>query len=189
MNYLKIALNAFYKSDEVYNETKEESFSESFKFFIVMAAISATFLFLNLLIKMKVDIGWTIRISLGSFVIGIILTFVTACIYHLFVKLFGGKKGFTETFKTFAYIEGFSVLTSLVLLILPYKFAMFINIIVLLWGLVIFIMLFEKYTELGLGKGIGAFILGAIATLILMGIIIMIAGFTTLISIVMKSVH
>ncbi len=188
MNYLKTALNAFYKPDEVYNETKEERLSESFKFFITLMAIATVFIFLKLILRNDLSVGTAVGLTILIFIGNIILTFAVTGIYHLFVILLGGKEGFSATFKAFAYVESFSVVIAILSLILPNS-ASFINNIILLWSLGILLTLFEKYTGLGLGKGLGAFVLGTITTLILAGIIGMIVGFGTFMTLMGGALH
>lgn len=88
--------------------------------------------------------------------------FISGSLTHLFVRAFGGRKGYGNTIKAFAYGE-----TPLLL----FGWIPFVGMLFPLWTLVLNIIGIRQLHEISTGRAVGAVLL-SIAALIIIGVLI-----------------
>ena len=108
-------VKCFLASDELFKSVKNESMVKTFLFY---AFLGFVFLLLNFLtfffsgsfpaLKIASYFGSLAGLTFGGifvllFVLLLVFNFILASVYHLFVKLMGGKSGFSATFKAISY--------------------------------------------------------------------------------------
>jgi len=88
--------------------------------------------------------------------------FISGSLTHLFVRAFGGRKGYGNTMKAFAYGN-----TPLLL----FGWIPFVGMLFPLWALVLNIIGIRQLHEISTGRAIGAVLLGIVA-LVIVGVLI-----------------
>jgi hypothetical protein len=88
--------------------------------------------------------------------------FITGSLTHLFVRAFGGRKGYGNTMKAFAYGE-----TPLFL----FGWIPFVGTLFWVWALVLNIIGISRLHEISTGRAVGAVLLGIVA-LVIIGVMI-----------------
>jgi hypothetical protein len=84
--------------------------------------------------------------------------FISGSLTHLFVRAFGGRKGYGNTIKAFAYGE-----TPLFL----FGWIPFVGMLLWIWALVLNIIGIRQLHEISTGRAIGAVLLGIVALIII----------------------
>jgi hypothetical protein len=88
--------------------------------------------------------------------------FISGSLTHLFVRAFGGRKGYGNTMKAFAY--GYTPL-------LLFGWIPFVGTLLWIWALVLNIIGIRQLHEISTGRAIGAVLLGIVA-LVIIGVLI-----------------
>ncbi len=88
-----------------------------------------------------------------SFIGVVISSFISAAIYHLFVILFKGKKGYGETFNIIVY-SGTPVLLLMWLSFILGPFAPLLSSVLSIWGVVLTVMGIHRIKGLSIGKSV-----------------------------------
>ena len=101
--------------------------------------------------------------------------FISGSLTHLFVRAFGGRKGYGNTMKAFAYGE-----TPLFL----FGWIPFVGMLFPLWALVLNVIGIRQLHEISTGRAIGAVLLGIVALII---IAVLIALFVVLLVVVLAA--
>lgn len=100
-----------------------------------------------------ISIGIVWLIILGAYIVfligGIISLFIGAGIYHLFVKLFKGQKGFAETFAVVAYASSPMLLS----------FTVFFNSLLAIYTVILTIIGVAKMHNISTGKAVAAILI------------------------------
>jgi hypothetical protein len=90
--------------------------------------------------------------------------FISGSLTHLFVRAFGGRKGYGNTIKAFAYGN-----TPLLL----FGWIPFVGMLFPLWALVLNIIGIRQLHEISTGRAIGAVLLGIVALVIIVVLIVL----------------
>jgi len=101
--------------------------------------------------------------------------FISGSLTHLFVRAFGGRKGYRNTIKAFAY--GYTPL-------LLFGWIPFVGMLFQLWALVLNIIGIRQLHEISTGRAIGAVLLGIVALVI---IAVLIALFVVLFVVILAA--
>lgn len=101
--------------------------------------------------------------------------FISGSLTHLFVRAFGGRKGYGNTMKAFAYGE-----TPLFL----FGWIPFVGMLFPLWALVLNVIGIRQLHEISTGRAIGAVLLGIVALII---IAVLIALFVVLFVVILAA--
>ncbi len=142
-----------FKPLQVLEEYKsEEGIIEPFKFMLISAVIAG-------LISLIFELISGTSISLVAIAFGAIIVvqtsivFVLSGVFHLLVKLFGGKNPYYQTFKAFAYVSCFWIIGSLITSIAAFfPIIRFVNVLLGLWILTLIGSCLKNYTDLSSGK-------------------------------------
>lgn len=142
---------------EFFNAVKsEEGFKNAFAYLALISIVSVA---LNYFISsqyrvMLVELGLPsalgIAIVLVIWLLGLILSFIVVGFVHIFVYLLGGKEGFSNTYKAFAYASTPSSL---------FGWIPFIGIIFSLWSLYLEIKGISMLQKMGMGRALAAIII------------------------------
>jgi len=90
--------------------------------------------------------------------------FISGSLTHLFVRAFGGRKGYRNTIKAFAY--GYTPL-------FLFGWLPFVGMLFPLWALVLNIIGIRQLHEISTGRAIGAVLLGIVALMIIVFLVVL----------------
>ncbi|MFC1927651.1 YIP1 family protein [Chloroflexota bacterium] len=90
--------------------------------------------------------------------------FISGSLTHLFVRAFGGRKGYGNTMKAFAYGNT---------PVLLFGWIPFVGMLFPLWALVLNIIGIRQLHEISTGRAIGAVLLGIVALIIIVVLIVL----------------
>lgn len=145
---------------------KEKGLKPSFRFLIISSLIAAV-----ISILFEIAGGNPLIEELPLFVAGIanivmviafdmILIFGISGLFHLLIRALGNKKPYYQTFKPFAYISCFWIITAMVAGLNSYiPFIWLVNSIILIWVLVLINTGLKLYTGLSSGRLFAAWLI------------------------------
>lgn len=87
---------ALFSPAKFFPSVRKEKLKQPFIFLAITSLVTAV-------IGFAVNIATTGALAFLTWVIGLILSFIVYGFFHLFVLLFGGKEGYENTYKAFAY--------------------------------------------------------------------------------------
>lgn len=87
---------ALFSPAKFFPSVRKEKLKQPFIFLAITSLVTA-------IIGFAVNIATTGSLSFLSWIIGLVLSFIVYGFFHLFVLLFGGKEGYKNTYKAFAY--------------------------------------------------------------------------------------
>ncbi len=142
---------------EFFNAVKgEEGFKNAFVYIALISIVSiALNYFLSsqysaMLARFGLPSALGIAIILVIWLFGLIFSFIAVGFFHIFVYLLGGKEGFTNTYKAFAYASTPSSLLGWI----P-----FIGIIFSLWSLYLEIKGISVLQNMGMGRALAVILI------------------------------
>jgi len=117
---------------------------------------------------------YLISIAILTVVFGSIGIFISSAIYHLFLKIVGAKKSYEATFRTFAYLTAFSLLSWISAInTLP---TIIIGVIISLYVLYVMIMAFRDVHDITTARAVISVVLVIVLFIIIVVIISIIVG-------------
>jgi len=110
MNFLERIKFVLTAPSKFFNAVKNErGFRRPFLFYFLLSIVYSAGTFLTLLLFVSAEAlesivpGFIYLIVPLGWILGILLSFVIPALFHVFVYLLGGKKGFLQTYKSYVY--------------------------------------------------------------------------------------
>jgi len=196
MNYRRVSFGEKVKGflgapSNTFNDVKAEALGNALKYFTIWAVIYAILrtigfytlerrVFQTLLDLLGSSDAAVYRFDPVTFALLAVLgafasLFISGSLTHLFVRAFGGRKGYGNTIKAFAYGN-----TPLFL----FGWIPFVGMLFQLWALVLNIIGIRQLHEVSTGRAIGAVLLGIVALVI---IAVLIALFVVLFLVILAA--
>jgi hypothetical protein len=164
-------------TDYFRSEERRDGFGYSLKFAIVSLVIAAVFNAARAgfvgptQLSQVLPLGSSALIALGvlvvSPIIGVLGLLISSALVHIFVALFGGEAGYSETLSAFEYATAISPLTALMSLV-PVLGGL-VNLVLGIYGIYIQVKALENFQGLSTWKALGAVILPGV---ILIGLVV-----------------
>ena len=185
MNYRRLSFGEKVKGflgapSNTFNDVKAEALGNALKYFTIWAVIYAilrTIVFYTVERRVFQTIWDLLGVSDAAVyrfdpvtfallaVVGAFASvFISGSLTHLFVRAFGGRKGYGNTIKAFAYGN-----TPLLL----FGWIPFVGMLFPLWALVLNIIGIRQLHEISTGRAIGAVLLGIVALVIIVVLIVL----------------
>lgn len=167
------------------SEERRDGFGYSLKFAIVSLIIAAVFnaaragFIGSTQLSQVLPFGSSAVIALGvlvvSPIVGVIGLLISSALVHIFVALFGGKAGYSETLSAFEYATAISPLTALMSLV-PVIGGL-VNIVLGIYGIYIQVKALENFQGLSTWRALGAVLLpGIIIIGLIVGLVVVMMG-------------
>ena len=171
-----------FSPSETFDNSKEDTIGDAFKYFVVLLAIYAVLFSIMVLVAfsaMSWIVGpWAAMMGLAAgpilavamlvltFISGIIAVFIMGLWMHIWVYIVGGRKGVKQTIKALMYGATPSYLLGWIPIV---------GIVAGIWALIVEIIGIRQLHELSTGKAVLAFILAIIIPVIVAAIVTFVA--------------
>ncbi|MEM5878184.1 MAG: Yip1 family protein [candidate division WOR-3 bacterium] len=154
------------KPEGFFNYVKnEQGIQNAFLFFALVSLVN---LVGNFILSFILPEAYTITQIISGYIGSLILIFVLALVFHLFLKMFGGKASYEATFRAYAYAMTPTLL---------FGWIPFFGVLALLYTIYLVTKGFSIVHEIGMGAAFFAFILPIVILIIL---IVLLLGFAIL---------
>jgi hypothetical protein len=138
---------------------KEKGLKDGFMFLLISSVIAGAISIIFEIIKgnpmietMPLPVAAVVN-ALMVVMFDMAVIFSMSGLFHLLIMAFGGNKPYYQTFKPFAYISCFWIMTAFIAGLNPYiPFIWVVNFIIMIWMLVLIGTGLRHYTELSSGK-------------------------------------
>ena len=176
MEYLELIKGFFLSPVETFRKVKDTDYNDTLMYFLVLVLINTALSVLIMLVSLSSM--WTVfngmfeRLGIGTMsgsgiviiavlmiIVALVLLFIGAAWLHLWVYLFGGRKGYRETLKALAFGETPALLLGWIPLV---------GFLAGIWSLVLSILGVRELHGISTARALGAVILALLIPLLIL---------------------